>query len=186
VRLLSAPLALLCALALTACDTIQDQPIGHNTLETLLVSPFPVYWLGGTFHGLSITEAAHDSSGAYSIQYGDCLQGGQGTCVSPLKVVTSADNSFVPGGGAAMHHVVIRGVPALVAQHGQTVLIPTGPVVVGIYADSASLARTAARAIVPVNQPGTPGAPLPPALPDTGYGTQPLPSQEPQPLHPVR
>ena len=34
------------------------------------------------------------------VQYGDCLQGGQGTCVPPLRIVTSPDNSFLPGGSA--------------------------------------------------------------------------------------
>ena len=40
------------AVTLTACgDTLQDQPIPHNTLESLLVAPYPVYWLGGSFPG---------------------------------------------------------------------------------------------------------------------------------------
>src|SRR5207248_6453715 len=95
-------LAVLAAPALVACgDTLQAQPIAHNTLETLLVAPYPVYWLGRSFKDLQITEASHDPGGAFSVQYGNCVEGGQGTCVPPLRVVTSPDNSFLPVGGAA-------------------------------------------------------------------------------------
>ncbi len=87
-----------CALALGACgDTLQDHPIPHNTLESLIVAPYPVYWLGGSFQGLQITEASHDPSGAFTVQYGDCVVGGQSTCVTPVTVITSPDNSFVAG-----------------------------------------------------------------------------------------
>jgi hypothetical protein len=187
VRLAAAALALLCAIALGACgDTLQDQPIGHNALEGLVVNPFPVYWLGGTFHGLSITEESHDPSGGFSLQYGNCLIGGQGTCVPPLRIVTSADNSFLPVGSAASAPAQIRGVGALLTQRGRTLVVPTGPVVVNIYAQDARLARAAALAMVPINEPAAPGAPLPPRLPDTGYGATALPSQEPAPLRPIR
>jgi hypothetical protein len=179
--------ALACAAGLTACgDTLQEKPIPHNVLEGLVVKPFPVYWLGGTFHGLSITAAEQDSSGAVTIQYGNCLEGGQGTCVPPLKIITSADNSFVPGGEAARRATQIRGVPATITERSRGIILDTGPVVMSIHAASAGLARAAARAAVPINRPLSPGAPLPAPQPDTGYGSTPLPSQEPQPLHPVR
>ncbi len=87
VRALGALAALLagCTLALGACgDTLQDRPIAHNELESLIVAPYPVYWLGGSFQGLQITEASHDPSGAFSVQYGDCVVGGQSTCVTPV------------------------------------------------------------------------------------------------------
>jgi hypothetical protein len=187
VRRAAIPTGLLCALAFAACgDPLQVKPIPHNTLEGLIVNPYPVYWLGGTFHGLAITGVERDSSGAISIQYGTCLEGGQGTCVPPLRVVTSADNSFLPGDGAAHRSAVIRGVTATIAQRARTIILGTGPVVVTIYSNSPTLTRAAARAMVPINQPGAPGLALPAPLPDTGYGSTPLPSQEPQPLHPVR
>jgi hypothetical protein len=181
------PLALLCALTLAACgDTLQDQPIPHNTLETLVVNPFPVYWVGASFHGLSVTEATQDGSGAFTVQYGDCLAGGQGICVPPLRIVTSADNSFVPGQASGGHQTTIRGVPALATRQGRTILLRTGPVVVAIYAQSGPLARAAASSMVPINEPGAPRAPLPPPQAASGYGETPLPWQEPQPLHPIR
>jgi len=186
VRLSLLALALTCALSLAACgDTLQQSPIPHNTLETLLGSPFPVYWLGGSFHGLAITEASNDPSGGFSLQYGDCLEGGQGTCVPPLRVITSADNSFLPGASAAHHTTQLRGVSALLAQSGKTVIVATGPVVVDIVASSRTLARAAAATIVPINAPGAPGAPLPAPAPDSGYSSTPLPSQEPTPLRPL-
>jgi hypothetical protein len=176
-----------CSLALTGCgNTLQDQPISHNTLEALLVNSFPVYWLGGSFHGLQITEASHDPSGGFSVQYGDCVEGGQGTCVPPLRVVTSADNGFLPGGSAPGRQTRVRGVSALLVQGGRTVVIPTASVVVDIYATAPALAHAAALAAVPINEPGTPGGPLPARLADTGFGSTPLSSQEPSPLHPVR
>ncbi len=184
---LALPLVALSALLLAGCgDTLQEHPLSHNDLESLVVNPFPVYWVGGSFHGLNVVETSHDPSGGFSVQYGNCLEGGQGTCVRPLEIVTSADNSFLPGGSAAVRSTRLRGVEALLAQRAHTVIIPTGPVVVDIYAETRQLAAAAARAAVPINEPGTPEGPLPAALPDTGYGSTPLPSQEPVPLHPVR
>jgi hypothetical protein len=190
-RVAGALCALACAgggaLALGGCsDTVQQRPIAHNLLETMVLAPFPVYWLGGTFQGLPVTEAAHDPSGSFSVQYGNCLQGGQGTCVSAVRVVTSPDNSFLPGGATARTGARIRGVPTTVAQRGRTLVIPTAGVVVDIYADSARRAAAAAATAVPINRPGVPGEPLPAPLPDTGFGATPLPSQLPQPLAPAR
>lgn len=176
-------LATLCAVALGGCgDTRQDQPIPHNILEGLIAAPFPVYWLGGSFQGMQITEATHDPSGAFSVQYGDCLEGGQGTCVPPLRVVTSPDNSFLPQGSTPSRPARVRGVASVVAQGGRTIEIPTGAVVVDIYATNPRLATAAARTIVPLNEVGAPEAALPARLPDTGFADTPLPAQTPSPL----
>jgi hypothetical protein len=178
-----AALAALCAVALGACgDTVQDQPIPHNILESLLVAPYPVYWLGGSFHGNAITEATHDPSGAFSVQYGDCVEGGQGTCLPPLRVVTSPDNSFLAGGPTARLTARVRGVGVMLAQGGKTIEIPTAGVVVGIYAENPGLADAAAQRIVPINGVGAPEARLPRRLPDTGFAETPLPAQTPSPL----
>jgi hypothetical protein len=189
VRGLPSAFALLvaCALALSACgDTRQDRPIPHNTLETLLVAPYPVYWLGRSFHGLAITEATHDPGGAFTVQYGDCVTGGQSTCVPPLRVVTSPDNSFVAGGEGVQRSVAVRGVSAVLAQSGRTVEIATAGVVVSIYANTPSLAAAAAQTTVPINEAGAPGDRLQERRPDTGFGSTPLPSQVPSPLRALR
>jgi hypothetical protein len=184
-RALVLPLGL-CALALGACaNTLQDQPIPHNALESLLMARYPIYWLGRSFQGLAITEVVHDPSGASSVQYGDCLQGGQGTCVPPLRVVTSPDNSFIPVGSAPHRTAVVRGVAAVVVQAGRTIEIPTAGVVVDIYAMSAPLAGAAALRMVPIDRPGVPGSQLPSRLPDTGFGETPLSAQMPSPLRPL-
>jgi hypothetical protein len=178
-----ASIAALCTLALAGCgNAVQDKPVPHNILESMLVAPYPVYWLGGSFKGLAITEGTHDPSGAFSIQYGNCLEGGQGTCVPPLRVVSSPDNSFLPGGSTSSRASHIRGVAAVVAVGGKTIEIPTGAVVVDIHAMSARLADAAAQTIVPINAGGAPGAPLSSPLPDTGFADTPLPAQTPSPL----
>ncbi len=182
----SAALLALCALALGACsDTLQDQPVPHNELESLIAEPYTVYWLGGSFHGFQITEASQDPSGAATIQYGDCIEGGQSTCVTPVRVVTSPDNGFVPGAQAAHRTTVLRGVPATVAEGGKAILFATGRVVVAIYAARANLALAAAEAVVPINAPGSPGEALPAGLPNSGFTRKPLPAQVPSPPMPL-
>ncbi len=185
-RLTALLLIALCALALSACaNTLQDRPIPHNLLEDLIVAPFPVYWLGGSFQRMAVSEVTHDPSGAYSVQYGDCAQGGEGACVRALRVVSSPDNSFLPGGTATKHTGLVRGADAVFAQVGKTIVIPTAGVVVDIYAASPQIALQAARTMVAINAVSVPEAPLPTALPNTGFGETPLPSQVPAPLHPL-
>jgi hypothetical protein len=187
VRIVVLALCAFCAAALCACgDTLQVKPIPHNILEGVITSPFPVYWAGATFHGLPITDVTRDPSGAYSVQYGNCLQGGQGTCVAPLRIVTSPDNSFLPGGSGPSDATLVRGVRILLARGGRTIVIPTGNVVVDIYASSAGLARAAASTVVSINSPGAPQAQLPARLPDSGFGEKPLPSQTPVRIKPLR
>ena len=186
VGLLAALAALAAGLALAGCgDTVQAKPIPHNELETMIVAPFPVYWAGGSFQGMQITETAADPSGAFTVQYGNCLQGGQGTCTPPLQVVTNPDNSFLPGGESPSSVARLRGVPVKLAQAGRTVVIPTGGVVVSIFAHDARLAAAAAQAIVAINRPQSPGEALPAPLPDTGFGSTPLPSQRPATARPL-
>lgn len=180
------PLLALCALALGACsDTLQDKPVPHNELESLMMEPYPVYWLGGSFHGYKITEASLDPGGAATIQYGDCVEGGQSTCVTPVRVVTSPDNTFIPVGRAPHRTTPLRGVAAVLAEGGKAVLFATGPVVVAIYAVHPSLAAAASEDVVPINAPGSPGDPLPARLPNTGFTHRPLPPQVPAPPLPL-
>jgi hypothetical protein len=177
----AALLTLLCALGLGACgNTLQDQPVAPSFLEALVMQEeFPVYWLGGVFQRLSITRVTRDPGGAYEIQYGNCSLGGENACVTPLQIVTSPDNSFLPGGSTPRHPVLIRGVIALSAQSGRTLVVATGDVVVDLYASTPALAQAAAQAMVTINSLGTSGAPLPRALPATGFAEKPLPSQLP-------
>jgi len=151
----------------------------------MIVAPFRVYWLGEKFRGLTVQQVSHDPGGAFSIQYGGCLTGGQGTCLPPLLVVSSPENTFVPGGSARTRAVRLRGLPALEAHGGRVVVIPTGNVVVDILADTPTLARQAARNVVPINAPGGPDAPLPPSSPTNAFSGRPFKSQVPSPLRPL-
>jgi hypothetical protein len=179
-RLASPTLACLCALVLGACgNTLQTQPIPHNILESLIISPYPIYWLGGTFQGLPVSEAAHDPGGAYRIEYGNCIEGGQATCVPALSIITSPNNSFLPGGSLAHTSVPLRGVTAAFLRGGRTIAIATGPVVVDIYAKDARLAQQAARTAVPINRIAAVQSPLPEPLAPTDFVTKPLPVQIP-------
>jgi hypothetical protein len=173
---------LVCALALVSCgaDTLQDQPIGAAPLESVMVkSHFPVYWLGLSFKGMQITSVSIDPGEAVTVHYGDCVLGGQYTCVTAVTIVSSPDNSFVPGATPATRTVSLRSATASVSRGGATLAIPTGPVVVSVYARNRALARQAATTITPFNEVGLPQAPLPAALPDTGFERVPLPGQAP-------
>jgi hypothetical protein len=171
-----------CLLALGACgaNTLQDQPIGAASLESVIVkSHFPVYWLGLEFRGMQITNVSIDPGEAVTIRYGDCVLGGQYTCVTPVSIVSSPDNSFIPGASAITRTQSLRGATASLAQGGATLAIPTGVVMVSVYARNPPLARQAASMMAPLNEVGLPQAPLPAALPDTGFDRIPLPGQVP-------
>ncbi len=79
----------------------------------------------------------------------------------------------------------IRGVQARVSESGRTIAIPTGGVVVSIFAKDPPTADAAAHSIVAINATGSPGQPLPARLPDTGFGSTPLPSQLPATAKPL-
>jgi hypothetical protein len=166
---------------LAACgDTLQDQPIGPSPLESVIVSSrFPVYWLGQKFDGMRITGVLIDPGGAVTLRYGDCLVGGQFTCVTPLALVTSPDNSFVPGAYEVGRSLRVRDAEALATRQGRDISIRTGTVIVSVHATRAALALRAARLMAPVNKVGLPLQPLPAAVPDTGFDRLPLPSQLP-------
>jgi hypothetical protein len=168
-------------LALASCgDTLQDQPIGPQPLESVLVkSRFPVYWLGLSFHGMQISSVAIDPSEAVTIRYGDCVLGGQYTCVTPVSIVTSPDNSFVPGANVVRPIVSLRGASASSAQGDSTLAIPTGNVVVSVFGRHSALAREAAETMAPLNTTGLPLAPLPAALPNSDVNRTPLSIQVP-------
>ena len=181
-RRFALPIVLLaCTAALSSCgDTLQDQSIGPHPLESVIVdSRFPVYWLGQKFDGMRITGVLIDPGGAVTLRYGDCLVGGQFTCVTPLSLVTSPDNSFIPGAATVGRIRMVRSAEALSTQGGRTLALRTGSVVVSVRAQQPALALRATRLMAPVNKVGLPLQPLPAAAPDTGFDRLPLPSQLP-------
>lgn len=185
-RLLALPLlAACCAPLLAGCgNTIQNQPMSNSTLEQLVaVEGYPVYWLGGSFEGMELTSVSEDPGGAYTLQYGDCVGGGPSTCRTPVEVISSPNNAFLPSTGVGTSPVSIRGVKGVLAQHGAVIELRTGPIVLDVRALRRPLAFAAAAAIVPINEPGRPGERLPAALPDTGFGERAIESQYPKALH---
>jgi hypothetical protein len=168
-----------CACLLAGCgDTIQSQSPPASALETLEVTQhYPVYWLGLSFDGLRLSAVSSDPSGAYSLQYGSCVSGGPETCVAPVELVSSPDNSFLPGAGGGAG-AQIRGVKALLLQGGRVVEIATGAGVIDIHARRRRLALAAAQQMVPVNELGHPGEALPKALPDTKFAQRPMEGQQ--------
>ncbi|MDE3070872.1 MAG: hypothetical protein KGJ43_09105, partial [Acidobacteriota bacterium] len=103
-------------------------------------------------------------------------KGGQYECVTPLALVTSPEGA-VPPRSTGHHVLTVRGVAAVPSVGGRTLDIPTGSVVVSIFAEDAALARAAARAMVSLNVASLPGAPLPRAMPAGSYASSPLASQ---------
>lgn len=185
-RLALLALAALSPLSLAACgNTLQNEALQPSFFEPLITQTrFPIYWLGTSFRRLPIINVQHDAGGAYLLQYGNCTQGGENVCLTPLEIVTSPDNGFLPGGQIARTPISIRGVRGSAMQGGSTIALATGGVVVDIYADSPALARAAATEMVTINAVQTPGSPLAPPLPNTGYAQRPLESQEPAPASP--
>jgi hypothetical protein len=178
----AATLALICACLLAGCGSAAERKtLSASTLEPLVSNPeFPIFWLGGRFDGLALTEVDDDPSGAYDLQYGTCTTGGPETCISPLALISSPDNSFLPGAGAAAGTTTIRGARAVLTNGGKVIEMATGPAVVDIRAKSPTLARAAADRMVAINELGIPGATLPAAQPNTGYAAKPLEGQMPQ------
>jgi len=162
--------ALAASVSLAACaDTLQQEPLRDRDLTSSEAVHYAVYWVGRAFEGMPLSFAAPQTGGSVAITYGNCVIGGQSTCVRPLTIVTSHDNSFVPGAAYSHLRRQIRGRTAVVAMGGTTIEIPTGEVVVDVYAESPALADAAARSLEPLNRPGSPSDPLPPPGPPSGY-----------------
>ena len=165
-------------------DTVQSAPLGRSALESLLLAKFPVYWAGNEVEGLQAREISVDPGGAVTLQYGNCLEGGQGTCVAPLRIVTSPNNDFVPGGAGPVRDIPLRGTTARTLNGGSTIVVPAGPVVLSVFATSDTLADAAAARAAPITDVAAFGQPLPPPGPSNGHAGTALPGQIP-PYQPI-
>src|SRR5579862_9780850 len=157
----------LAGLLLAGCGSVLPAHlVGNDNLTALVsVNRFPIYWVGGTFEKLSLTNIAHDYGGAFSLQYGNCSLGGQAVCVAPLVIVTTPEGSLSTGPQSGSGALRERGVTGLMGEKGRTIELATGKVVVDIYAQTAALARAAAATIAPINRLGTPSSNLPAPAP---------------------
>jgi hypothetical protein len=161
-------------LVLAGCgDTLQLQPLRDRDLSNASGVNYIVYWDGRAFEGMPVSFAARQTGGSVLVTYGNCVEGGQTTCMRALSIVTSDDNSFLPGAQLTSTRRIIRGRVAVVGMGGRTLEIATGPVVVDVTASTPALTLAAALAMSPLNgsssHRGAPYATLPPALPPNGF-----------------
>lgn len=173
VRRPGAVLAMATALALLAggCSTGPPRPLGAGDLSSIQTFPFfRLYWAGRVFENLPVTAAdglkGYSNSAGEGIQYGSCDKGNgplhTGGCSAPLQIVTVIYREHCNRALGRQRNILIRGVPATVFDGGRSIEVYTGRVLVDVYSDTAAHALLAARALRPVNAPGSTYGPLPP------------------------
>ena len=167
--LLALVLALACALA--GCGgTEHPGPISPRELAEAQTFPYyRVYWVGPTFDGDRITAA--DGLRGYierigdSVYYGDCVKSkgifGGGSCVLPLQVTTVVYRLHSNVALGPQRNTVVRGVPAVVYDHGHSIELYTGREAIDIFSDSLAHALAAAQQLKPINAPGSSTGSLP-------------------------
>ena len=144
--------------------------------------PFPVYWLGASFDGLAVSEAFARPQRRVHAQYGNCVQGGQGYCVPPLRIVTSPDNGFLPGGSLGLSSGASAASTRCSPRAARRSLSPPA-MSCSTSTPRARRSRSPPRTgAVPINAAGVPGEALPARLPNDGFEQRPLPTQVPNPL----
>lgn len=177
-------LAIVLAVSASGCSTGPPRPVGAADLQTIRTFPFfRVYWAGRVFAGHAVTAVDglrdYNSSTGDTIQYGDCAPNGgllhTGSCRANLEIVTVIYRLHCNRALGPQHNILIRGVPATVFDGGNSIEVYTGRVAVDVYADTPANALAAARALRPVNAPGSARAPLPPPAYHPGL-VDPVPS----------
>ena len=111
------------------------------------------------------TLAAADGQKGYisslgdSVYYGDCVKGkgifGGGSCILPLQVTTVVYRLHSNATLGRQRNIVVRGVPATVYDEGRSIELYTGRVAIDLFSDNFARAYTAARALLPLNAPGS-------------------------------
>jgi len=165
-------LALLCACALLAggCSTTHPPPLGAAALAEAETFPYyPIYWVGHTFGTYPLT--AVDGQKGYSptigdsVYYGDCVRQpsilGGGSCMLPLQVTTVIYRLHSNRTLGPQRNTVIRGVPAVIYDEGRSIELYSGRQAIDVFSDTLAHATSAARALRPLNAPGSAIGPLP-------------------------
>lgn len=175
--------AALAAAALCAgCGTGHPKAIGAGTLAEAQTFPyFRVYWVGRRFfeHRLVAADGqkGYISSLGDSVYYGDCVKGkgifGGGSCILPLQVTTVVYRLHSNATLGRQRNIVVRGVPATVYDEGRSIELYSGRVAIDLFSNSFARAYAAARALLPLNAPGSAATDLPPPIYCPGlYGPQ--------------
>jgi hypothetical protein len=162
-----APVAILLAAALFAggCATSQPAPITVRELAEAQTFPFyRVYWVGPRFGSYSLVAADgrqnYSSSIGDSVYYGNCLPGktsalnGSG-CELPLRVATLIYTRQANASLGAQRNTILRGVPAVIYNGGDTVELYSGRVAIEVFSDDLSEALHAIGQLRPINAPGS-------------------------------
>ncbi len=181
VRRRARPWSLICLVGVLAgCNTHPPPPIPDADLR--LAQSFPLYttfWVGRTFHGIDLTAADskrdYDATVGMRVYYGTCRKPSSilstSGCQLPLEIATVLYRPHTNEGLGARREAVIRGVPAEIFNGGSSIELYSGHLAIDIYADSPSLARAAAEALVPLNR--APPASRSFAPPRLGAGSDP-------------
>jgi hypothetical protein len=171
-----ASIAILLAAALFAsgCATSQPAPITVRELAEAQTFPFyRVYWVGSRFGSYRLVAADgrqnYISSIGDSVYYGNCLPGktsalGGGGCELPLRVTTLIYTRHANASLGAQRNTILRGVPAVIYNGGDTVELYSGRVAIDVFSDDLSEALHAIRALRPLNAPGSAAGRLPPPV----------------------
>ncbi len=172
--LVAASFAALAAFALCAgCGTGHPKAIGVGTLAEAQTFPyFRVYWVGRRFLGQPLAAAdgqkGYISSVGDSVYYGDCVKGkgifGGGSCILPLQVTTVVYRLHSNATLGRQRNIVVRGVPATVYDEGRSIEVYSGRVAIDLFSNTFAHAYAAARALLPLNAPGSAATDLPPPI----------------------
>jgi hypothetical protein len=170
------------AAALTGCGTGRPRPIGAGTLAEAQTFPyFRIYWVGRSFLGQALAAAdgqkGYISSLGDSVYYGDCVKGkgifGGGSCILPLQITTVIYRLHSNATLGRQRNIIVRGVPATVYDEGRSIELYSGRVAIDLFSNTFAHAYAAARALRPLNAPGSATANLPPPIYCPGLdGTQ--------------
>ncbi len=168
-----AALALCAALCAGGCGTGHPRPIGGGSLAEAESFPyFRVYWVGPRFLGQPLAAAdgqkGYISSVGESVYYGDCVKGkgifGGGSCLLPLQVTTVVYRLHSNSTLGPQRNMLVRGVPATVYDEGRSIEVYSGRLAIDLFSDTFAHAYAAARALLPLNAPGSASGDLPPPI----------------------
>ena len=175
VRLVLGVATLLAACLFTSgCANVQPPALGASALAEAQTFPFfRVYWVGPRFGTQPL--AAADGLRNYipvagdSVYYGDCATGkgaglGGSGCVLPLQVTTTVYARHANAPLGAQRNTVLRGVPAVIYDGGDSIELYTGRLAVDVFSENLSEGLRAVSALRPLNAPGSATAPLPPPV----------------------
>ncbi len=166
--------ASLLAAALLAGGCANSQPTPLTVRELAEAQTFPfyrVYWVGPRFGSYRLVAADgrknYTSSIGDSVYYGNCLPGktsalGGGGCELPLRVTTLIYTRQANASLGAQRNTILRGVPAVIYNGGNTVELYSGRVAIEVFSDDLSEALRAISELRPINAPGSAARALPP------------------------